>query len=104
VGFTGYVPQQPLYGRDGRLLGYGDLVDWENRTLIEFDGRSKYGIDGLDPRLQVIAEKEREDAIREELGFEVIRVMWDQLEDLDALAARVHRAHARSARRRPAAA
>jgi hypothetical protein len=74
---------------------------WEEfRTVGEFDGKVKYGRalrPGQDPGDVVFAEKRREDALRD-LGYQVARWTWDELRSFDAVAARIRRAFARSAR------
>jgi very-short-patch-repair endonuclease len=83
------------------------LVNAE-KVVIEFDGKVKYGrsAEELDPfgrRLtpqQVLwLEKQREDRIRE-LGYEVVRVTWSDLDDLVALAKRIAAAMDRARSRR----
>jgi very-short-patch-repair endonuclease len=81
------------------------LLD-EAPVVIEFDGRVKYGRDADEPdpfghrrsREQVVwDEKRREDRLRE-LGYEVIRVIWSDLDSPRELAARIRRAVERSRR------
>ena len=79
LGLHGFEPQVELRAPDGRFLGRGDLVDKTRRILLEFDGRSKYGIDGNDPRQQLWEEKVREDEIRRILGYQVVRIYWYHL-------------------------
>ncbi len=77
-----------------------DLLWEEFRTVGEFDGKVKYGRalrPGQDPGDVVFAEKRREDALRN-LGYEVVRWTWDELRLSDAVAVRIRRAFARSAR------
>lgn len=74
------------YRADGRLRG--------TRVLIECDGRGKYAEPGAEHR-----EKVREDDIRE-LGWEVVRVTSDLLDERATLLRRVRAAIARAARRR----
>ncbi|WP_024332767.1 hypothetical protein [Gordonia hirsuta] len=56
--------------------------DFEGQVVLEFDGESKYGAQwlrpGQTPADVVVAEKRREDGLRE-LGLEVVRAMWDDL-------------------------
>jgi very-short-patch-repair endonuclease len=81
------------------------LLD-EAPVVIEFDGRVKYGRDADEPdpfghrrsREQVVwDEKRREDRLRE-LGYEVVRVIWSDLDSPRELAARIRRAVERSRR------
>lgn len=98
-GLPDATPQARIYGRDGRFLGRVDLYYEGWRTVVEFDGRYKYGFDGRDPREQLFAEKCREDTIREEAGLEFVRVTWEQLDKPRVLAARIRAAGARAAAR-----
>jgi hypothetical protein len=69
----------------------------EHRTVAEFDGRIKYGRclrPGQDPGDAVFEEKLREDALRD-LGLQVVRWIWAELDSFDAAAARLRRAFAR---------
>lgn len=77
------VPDTP-YRADGRLRG--------TRVLIECDGTGKYDEAGAEHR-----EKVREDDIRA-LGWEVVRVTSDLLDQRTALLHRVKAALARAAR------
>jgi very-short-patch-repair endonuclease len=64
------------------------------RVVVEFDGAVKYG---GDPGQQaLVAEKLREDRLRE-LGYELVRVTWDELAEPERLLARIRRALVRSA-------
>jgi very-short-patch-repair endonuclease len=91
---------------DGSFRAVVDfLVD--KRVVIEFDGRVKYGrpSDTPDPfgrkqsPEQVLwQEKAREDHLRE-LGYEVLRVTWADLQNPIALAARIRAAIERARRR-----
>lgn len=89
------VPQVFIYDEDGQLLGVVDLLFIEQQTIGEFDGRAKYGIDGKDPRDQVIREKLREDAMRR-LGYEFERSIWAELYRGGEIATRFQRAFARA--------
>jgi len=75
------------------------LVDGET-VVLEFDGRVKYGRSAdqpgpfgqrRSPGEVVWAEKRREDRLRD-LGYEVVRVVWSDLDDPVALARRIRRA------------
>ena len=64
----------------------------------EFDGRVKYGRllkPGQSPGDAVFAEKQREDALRD-LGFQVVRWTWDDLESPAQVVDRIRRAIARA--------
>jgi hypothetical protein len=67
------------------------------RAVGEFDGLVKYGAllrPGQDPREVVVAEKRREDAIRDE-GWRVTRWIWSELEPFDSVARRIARSFQR---------
>jgi very-short-patch-repair endonuclease len=68
----------------------------EGVLVVEFDGRSKYGMAG-DPASAHWAEKVRHDWIVER-GHPVLRVIWRDLWDERALSHRVHRTLRRSGR------
>lgn len=78
LGIPRPVPQQEFHlpgGRDYR----GDFY-WPDKRLIgEFDGKSKYGVDGLSAQEaadRLWQEKRREDALRA-AGYAVVRWVWD---------------------------
>jgi hypothetical protein len=85
---------------DGRFVAQTDFV-WESERLVgEFDGRVKYGRllrPGQGPGDAVFAEKQREDAIRDE-GLAVVRWTWGDLQRPERLGARIARALARGRR------
>ena len=82
----------------------GELCDFcwkEQRTVGEFDGKIKYGRPigpGEKPEDAVFREKIREDRIRD-LGWEVVRWTWADLEDPRLLVTRLQRAFSRGLRR-----
>ena len=92
-----------------RIPGSNAIVDFlldDAPVVIEFDGRVKYGrgADELDPfgrrrsgQDVLWQEKRREDRLRE-LGYEVVRVIWSELDSPQELAARIRRAVERSRR------
>jgi hypothetical protein len=86
---------------DGRRVARTDF-GWESqRTVGEFDGKIKYGRligPGEKPEDAVFREKIREDRIRD-LGWEVVRWTWSDLEEPQLLAARLRRAFSRGLRR-----
>jgi len=70
----------------------------ELRTVGEFDGLVKYGRllkPGQDPADVVVAEKLREDEIRD-LDLRVIRWTWADIDHFDPVAERLRRAFAAS--------
>ena len=102
------IPQWEV--RDEGFLAYADFGLRDERVLLEFDGRSKYGrtADEVDffgrkvaPGEIVWMEKQREDRLRE-LGFEVVRITWSELDDLQALARKIRAAIDRARARRAA--
>ncbi|HEX3260446.1 MAG TPA: hypothetical protein VHS35_18130 [Pseudonocardia sp.] len=81
-----------------RLGAYRADFGWPRyRAVGEFDGLAKYGVllqPGQDPRDAVVAEKRREDAIRDE-DWHVTRWVWSELEPFDAVARRIERSFRR---------
>lgn len=92
------LPPPELQVRLGDGQGPIGRVDhyWtEHRTVAEADGALKYA-----GRSDLVAEKRREDRLRD-AGFEVVRYSWDDaLLQPQVLTARVRRAFARAARAR----
>jgi hypothetical protein len=84
----------------GVVIGRCDF-DWEEfNTVGEFDGRVKYGRTLKPEQLVedvVFDEKLREDAIRDE-GKQMVRWIWPDLDEAEALKARILRAFARGRR------
>ncbi|MCZ4551873.1 hypothetical protein [Gordonia rubripertincta] len=74
--------QRKFYDSNGRFVARVDF-EWQGRLVAEFDGLMKYGagsmLPGQTPNDVVIAEKIREDRLRQ-LGLEVVRWVWDDLE------------------------
>lgn len=94
------APEQQVRVHDavGELVGVVDFLFRRHWTIVEFDGALKY-----DARTDVLAEKRREDRLRE-LGYEVVRITWADLAHPHRVLAKVRAAFARAdARRRPAA-
>ena len=89
--------QLVVHGQDGPL-GRVDFAWPEHRTLAEFDGRIKYGRllrPGEDVGEAVFREKHREDLLRD-LGWQVVRWIWADLDEPRVIADRVRRAFARA--------
>ncbi|MFT3875438.1 MAG: hypothetical protein QM708_03265 [Propioniciclava sp.] len=86
---------------NGILLGRSDFA-WEAARLLgEFDGKSKYGEHarpGESPSDVLFREKAREERFREQ-GWSVVRWVWSDLNDPDALCARVSQALTNGRRR-----
>jgi very-short-patch-repair endonuclease len=77
----------------GEFVGRVDFLV-AGRVVVEFDGAVKYqGDSGPDV---LVAEKRREDWLRE-LGYEVVRVTWDELERPGRIHAKVRAALLRRA-------
>jgi len=71
------TPQVEIRDDNGILVGRVDVLYEQRRTIVEFDGLVKYG--GANGRQALIAEKRREDRLRD-LGYEVVRVTWAELD------------------------
>lgn len=69
------------------------------RVVVEFDGMVKY--EGADGREALAAEKARESRLLD-LGFEVVRLTWRELDDPAAVLEKIRAASARAAARTPA--
>jgi very-short-patch-repair endonuclease len=77
----------------GAFVGRVDFLV-AGRVIVEFDGAVKYlGEKGPDA---VVAEKRREDRLRE-LGYEVVRLTWQELARPELILARIRAALARCA-------
>ena len=91
------VLQWPVHDPQGRHVGTTDFGWPDLRTVGEFDGLVKYGRllrPGQTPGDAVVAEKRREDRVRDE-GLRVVRWTWDELETLGVVVKRLWRAFAR---------
>src|SRR5690606_27230994 len=82
---------------DGRhQVGRVDfLVD--ECVIVDFDGLIKY--EGADGKFALAAEKDRESRLTR-LGFEVVRIVWSDLEDPVAIVHRVLTAKRTAGKRR----
>jgi len=81
-----------------RLVGRVDFAWPEHKTLAEFDGRVKYGRllePGDDAGEAVWREKVREDLLRD-LGWQVVRWIWSDLDRPAVIAERLRRAFLRA--------
>jgi hypothetical protein len=89
--------QQEIYDPSGRFIARVDFLWRRQRTVGEFDGDVKYsgGLGGIPPHEVVINEKRREDELRD-LGWQVVRWVWRDLERPALIAARITRAFARA--------
>jgi hypothetical protein len=94
--------QYEVFDEDGRFVGRSDFAWPEHKTLGEYDGRSKYqGLRRPDqsPADVLWDEKAREDRLRD-LGWQVVRWLWEDLQHPERLRERLLRAFARGARTR----
>ena len=90
--------QVPIFDDLGCFVGRSDFGWRERRTLGEFDGVGKYGpLRRADQTAEdvVIAEKDREDALRDQ-GFQVVRWRWDALKDPTILRRKIIRGFQRA--------
>ena len=98
AGLPAPIPQLEVFDNDGRFVARVDLGWEEQRTVGEFDGKAKYGEllkPGQTPRDAMLAEKRREDLLRD-LGWQVVRWPWADLYRRDVIRDRVLRAFARA--------
>ena len=83
--------QVPIVQVGGAVLARVDFLVG-GRVIVEFDGAVKYQTgDGI----VLFQEKQREDRLRE-LGFEVVRVIWSELDHPADVIGRVQAALARA--------
>jgi len=74
---------------DGWRTAYVDFLLDEHPVIVEFDGLVKYGGQGLRPgHVELVAEKGREDWLRGP-GYQFVRIVWGDLDDLVVLARRI---------------
>ncbi|GAA3620872.1 type IV toxin-antitoxin system AbiEi family antitoxin domain-containing protein [Marihabitans asiaticum] len=79
-----FEPQVEIETRTGTYRV--DFLDRERRLIAEFDGLSKYAT-----AEDLVAEKIREDSLRA-LGYTIVRIVWRDLFDETAVAAKIHAA------------
>ena len=92
--------QYEVYDAWGRLVGRTDFAWPEYGLLGEFDGRGKYlrGLkQGQSVADVVLAEKAREDLIREITGWMFVRITWPELSHYEETAERIRRQLLRAA-------
>lgn len=98
LGLPTPVLQLEVRSAQGEFIGRSDFGWPAHRTLGEFDGRLKYAgrevPNGEDPGKVVFREKRREDRLRA-AGWEVVRWVWDDLNQPDLLAASLREAFSR---------
>jgi hypothetical protein len=99
IGIPTPIPQYEVWDQ-GVLIGRADFCWEEFRTLGEFDGKQKYGRllrPGQTAADAVFAEKRREDALRD-LGWQIVRWLWEDLYHPQELRRRLERAFERGLR------
>ncbi|ANH37323.1 hypothetical protein I601_0880 [Nocardioides dokdonensis FR1436] len=87
--------QYPVTGPGGELVARLDFAWPELKVWVEIDGKVKYlqpWRPGQSAEDVVIAEKLREDRVRELTGWRCIRITWDDLAHPERLAARLRAA------------
>ena len=84
--------QVEIFGPRGELLARVDFL-LDQRVIVEFDGAVKYA--GAEGRAAIVAEKAREDRLRAE-GYEVVRLVWADLEDPERVAKLIRQARWRA--------
>lgn len=100
---TGMMPtslQHEVVDHQGRVVARCDFGWEEHRTVGEFDGLVKYGRllrPGQTAADVVYAEKRREDAVRD-LGWQVVRWNWADLQREGLLTDQLQRAFRRTSR------
>lgn len=94
------LPELQAVIRDasGDLVAITDFLFRDQWTVVEFNGALKYATPA-----GLVAEKLREDRLRE-LGYEVVRVTWADLEHPARVVARIRAAFVRAQTRRARAA
>lgn len=80
--------QVDIVDAGGEFVGRVDFLV-AGRVVVEFDGAVKY--QGEDGPAVVVAEKRREDRLRE-LGYEVVRITWDELAHPERIHAKIRAA------------
>jgi very-short-patch-repair endonuclease len=93
------VLQHDISDERGERVGRVDFLFAAEGTIVEFDGRVKYGRDGDVAAGVVVREKLREDRLRE-LGYEIVRITWADLAHPERTAARIRAAFGRARVRR----
>lgn len=95
----GYDATSQVVVRDGDFVARVDLLLSDGRTVLEFDGDLKYR--GPEHGVaETLKDEKRRQARLEALGYVVLRILWEQLRDLDAVERRLLRAGARPRRPR----
>lgn len=92
LGLPAPLPQAEIRDEQGTFVARVDFLLPQYGVIVEFDGAVKYGEGGTNA---LLAEKTREDRLRD-LGYQVVRVTWADLEHPSTLLQRIRRAIARS--------
>ena len=87
-------PQVVITDVDGTFIGRVDFQLEGEAVIIEFDGLLKY-----ETQADLAAEKLREDRLRA-MGYEVVRLVWADLADPEAVRAKIEAARQRLRARR----
>ena len=96
---AGFALRSQVRLRDAAgLIGRVDFVV-DDCVVVEFDGLMKYG--GDRGQAALVAEKAREERLTR-LGYEVVRIVWAELEDAAEIVRRVRRARTLARERRAA--
>jgi len=98
LGLGDVVAQVEIRDENGRLVARVDFLYEPQRTIVEFDGLVKYG--DADGRRALIAEKRREDQLRD-LRYQIVRLTWAELDRPLVLQRRIQAAFARTAASHP---
>jgi hypothetical protein len=93
MGLPTVEPQVVIKDARGRFVGRVDFLFRAQRTIVEFDGLVKYA--GTGGRQALIDEKRREDALRS-LGYQVVRLTWQDLHNPARVERLIKEAFARS--------
>jgi hypothetical protein len=97
------VPQDHIVDPStGLIVARVDFHFLEHATIGEFDGRQKYrgeALDDMSAAEVVWREKRREDMLRD-LGYEVCRVIWPELDMIALIRNRFLKAFERASKRR----
>lgn len=78
VDVVGFEPQGLIIDENGMFVARVDFLHEASKTILEFDGRMKYSLDGKDARREFDKERERERRLRA-LGYHVVRIFWKDL-------------------------
>lgn len=91
-------PQYEVRDKKGRLIARVDFYFAQYRTIVEFDGKIKYTGElspDRSPTEVLWHEKKREDRLRA-MGFQIVRIVWSDLDDPRAVGAKVRAAFGRA--------